>query len=200
MEASAETKAAWFSLALAALVGAGLAAASAYVLHTRALEQMINSRVTEAAGDARLRRRKGGRGGSTSAAAAGHRKANGENGVVAEMGLSSSGGVDNGKTARDDSPSETERCGDSFASLTTIPPGLPRVQTRRDGRVYFYSPPPQCTPLILHTFAPCFAISVRNGAFCVVCKPWEWSFHLRRVSHQHGGSLKLHCDSGICFS
>ncbi|KAH8974528.1 hypothetical protein BDL97_01G106700 [Sphagnum fallax] len=131
MEASAETKAAWFSLALAALVGAGVAAASAYVLHARALEQMINSRVTEAAGDARLRRRKGGRGGSTSAAAR-HRKANGENGFVAEMGLSSSGGVDNEKTARDDSPSETERGGDSFASLTTIPPGLPRVQTRRD--------------------------------------------------------------------
>jgi hypothetical protein len=199
MEASAETKAAWFSLALAALVGAGVAAASAYVLHTRALEQMTNYRVTEAAGDARLRRKKGGRGGSTSAAAR-HRKANGENGVVAEMGLSSSGGVDNGKTARDDSPSETERCGDSFASLTTIPPGLPRVQTRRDGRVYFYSPPPQCTPLILHTFASPSAISVRNGAFCVVCKPWEWSFHLRRVNHQRGGRLKLHCDSGICFS
>jgi hypothetical protein len=178
MEASAETKAAWFSLALAALVGAGVAAASAYVLHTRALEQMINSRVTEAAGDARLRRRKGGRGGSTSAAAR-HRKANGENGFVAEMGLSSSGGVDNEKTARDDSPSETERCGDSFASLTTIPPGLPRVQTRRDGRVLFlFASSTMHSPDSSHVFF----------LLCDLCKEWCLLCYMQTVGMQFSSS------------
>lgn len=140
----ATSKAGWLALALAAVLGASASAATSYLLHKRALDHVLAKSSGESArrdgggeyGDAR--RRKGrsssrqrhaaglaGRDsaalGSSSSLSDGGQYGNGDGKpVVARLAYSVVEGGD--------------RDGDLHASMSSIPPGLPRVQTRREGK------------------------------------------------------------------
>lgn len=129
------TKAAWISLAVAAMVGASVAAVSAYILHMRAMEQMQFHSELETI-DQRLRNKKA-RGASR------RRKSTRDTPCSSSQSLPEIAlinGTDNGKYAREASGSSGLERADSLASMSGIPPGLPRVQTRRDGRLLTSGP------------------------------------------------------------
>ena len=124
MESSSRANATWFSLVMAAMVGATVAAASSYMLHWRAVERLQSQRVLDNSADQRVRRRVGRRKGTSNR--------------VDSLQLGSTASAipelmapDNAKL--DFNSSQLPSKADSSDNLSTIPPGLPRVQTRKEG-------------------------------------------------------------------
>lgn len=119
MENSSATHAAWLSLAVAAMVGATVAAASSYMLHCRSLERLQSQRMLDF-GEHR-RRRPGYQ----------QRRVNKDLGSSTVPELMAH---DNVKSVLNSSlPPTSMAKGGSSDSVSTIPPGLPRVKTRKEG-------------------------------------------------------------------
>lgn len=128
MENLSRANGTWLSLVMAAMVGATVAAASSYVLHWRAIDRLQSQRVIEA-GDQKLRRR------------GGRRKGISNRGDSVQFGgaaprVTELMAPDNAKPALNSSLPPTKA--DSSDSTSIIPPGLPRVQTRKEGS-FFHS-------------------------------------------------------------
>lgn len=133
MDRSSSGGKAWFRVCLAALLGATVAAASAYWLHNRALDELL-ARLDSQELEKRKHRIKG------SARHRRHEKscrdvAPGSPNSLPEM--SSFARIENGRADQKGSSPSLERLdsNSSFAAMSAIPAGLPRVQTRREGRV-----------------------------------------------------------------
>jgi hypothetical protein len=127
MENSSRVNATWLPLVVAALVGATVAAASSYMLHWRAVDRLQSQRTLDSTGDQRARRR------------GARRKGLSLNRVDSvQLGGAPAGAPefmapDNAKPALNSSSLPPPSKVDSSDSMSTIPPGLPRVQTRKEG-------------------------------------------------------------------
>ncbi|KAG0577068.1 hypothetical protein KC19_5G128400 [Ceratodon purpureus] len=119
MENSSRANATWLSLVVAAMVGATVAGASSYMLHWRALDRLQSQRMLDSTDTRRARR--------------GRRKGLSNRVDSVQIGSTTPGGSE--LMASDNAinsslpPSKAE----PYDSMSTIPPGLPRVQTRKEG-------------------------------------------------------------------
>lgn len=124
MENSSSTHAAWFSLAVAAMVGATVAAASSYLLHCKAVDRLQSQKMLDL-GD--LKKRK------TALRKRGTSRDDmfGSNSTPVAPELLAH---ENVKSVLNSALPPRLPKADSTDSISTIPPGLPRVQTRKEGR------------------------------------------------------------------
>lgn len=124
---------AWFSLCLAAMVGASVAAASAFWLHKRALDEMLARLDIETVERRKYKNRSNSRNRRLSDKIT-KDSVLGSSNSLPEMS-SFANGIDNSKSDNKTRSPSMERSDSqpSFAAMSAIPPGLPRVQTRRDG-------------------------------------------------------------------
>lgn len=123
MESSSSTHAAWLSLAVAAVVGATVAAASSYLIHCRTVDRLQSQKLLDI-GDQQRRR------------SAPRKRINrdfveGSNATAVAPELLAH---DNVTAVLNSSLPPRLPKTESAESFTTIPPGLPRVQTRKEGR------------------------------------------------------------------
>ena len=116
MENSSSTHAAWLSLAVAAMVGASVAAASSYMLHLRTVERLQSQRMLDV-GDQRKRR-----------VGPGRRRINRDPLAVPDPVAN-----ENVKSVLNSSLPPRSPKAPSSDSISTVPPGLPRVQNRKEG-------------------------------------------------------------------
>ncbi|OAE33839.1 hypothetical protein AXG93_3559s1050 [Marchantia polymorpha subsp. ruderalis] len=125
---------AWFSLCLAAMVGASVAAASAFWLHKRALDEMLARLDIETVERRKYKNRSNSRNRRLSDKIT-KDSVLGSSNSLPEMS-SFANGIDNSKSDNKTRSPSMERSDSqpSFAAMSAIPPGLPRVQTRRDGQ------------------------------------------------------------------
>lgn len=120
MENSSSTHAAWLSLGVAAMVGATVAAASSYMVHCRAVKCLQSQRVLDV-GDPRKRRVGPGRGRTNKDPLPG------SSSTVSELVAQ-----DNGKSFLSSLPPRLPK-GPSSDSIGSVPTGLPRIHTRKEG-------------------------------------------------------------------
>ncbi|CAM6102988.1 unnamed protein product [Calypogeia fissa] len=137
---SSSSKAEWIKVCLAALLGATVAAGTAFYLHNRVVDDIVARLDAEGLGLERRKHRSRGR--------LRHRhhhvpekstskdKEIGSSDSLPEMS-SFANGIENGKADhKPSSPSslQHQESQSSFAGMSAIPAGLPRVQTRREGK------------------------------------------------------------------
>lgn len=110
---------AWLSLAVAAMVGATVAAASSYLIHCRTLDRLQSQKQLDLTGKRRgAARRRPNRDALSNATT-----------VAPELMAH-----DNVKSVLNSSLPPRLPKNESTDSINTIPPGLPRVQVRKEGR------------------------------------------------------------------
>lgn len=161
---SSSTHAAWLSLALAAMVGATVAAASSYLLHCRTVDRLQSQKMLDIGDQKRRRmniRRRTNReplqGGSSNSTVAPELMAH-----------------DNVKSVLNSSLPPRLPKADSTDSISSIPPGLPRVQTRKEGMIVLKNFKFHYIPSFLEfgRFFPCYATLLKS--FFETCYASVW--------------------------